>query len=70
MAKQVAEVSQNPGESVIEQFPHLQGLMSANEKWATEIKAQEPELLNTLSKGQVSLTPQQDCLGSRRQGKE
>lgn len=46
------------GEAVLDQFPQLQELMAANEKWATDIKAKEPELLNTLSKGQVSASIQ------------
>jgi hypothetical protein len=47
---------QRPGHQVLDQFPQLQELMAANEKWAGEIKAREPELLETLSKGQVSRT--------------
>lgn len=41
--------------SVIPQFPQLQELIAANEKWAAKTKSEDPELLQALSKGQVSL---------------
>lgn len=39
---------------VLGQFPDLQALMGANQKWSKSVNASEPDFLPELSKGQVS----------------